>query len=54
VRQLAAALARASLLAGNYSLGWNPDDQARRAESGSKQLHSKAQDDSLDGFPRGL
>jgi len=42
VRQLAAALAQASLLAGNCSLGRNPGEQARGAESGSKLPHSKA------------
>jgi hypothetical protein len=35
VRQLAAALARASLLAGNDALGCNPREQARGVESGS-------------------
>jgi hypothetical protein len=42
VRQLAAALARASLLAGNCAPGRNFREQARREESGSKLPHSKA------------
>jgi hypothetical protein len=42
VRQLAAALARASLLAGSDALGCNPRERARGEESGSKLPHSKA------------
>ena len=42
VRQLAAALARASLLAGICAPGRNPREQARGEESGSKLPHSKA------------
>ncbi len=42
VRQLAAALTRASLLAGDCPPGRDSCEQARREESGSKLPHSKA------------
>jgi len=54
VRQLAAAFRPASLLAGTSAEGTIPRQQAGSSQSGSKLPHSKAQDDSLDGFFRRL
>jgi hypothetical protein len=54
VRQLAAAFRPASLLAGISAEGTIPRQQAGSSQSGSKLPHSKAQDDSLDGFSRRL